>query len=92
MIINSKIEPQPGQVFEPGCFDENIGEVVKFMIDSSDHVGQGRIISVSVADDGTHAWLTLDVPNLASTSVDIGPLIVSTAEGPGYTGYGEEGL
>lgn len=92
MIINNRIDPQPGQVFEQGCFDENVGEVVDFIIEGSDHVGQGVITSVSVAEDGTHAWLTVDVPNLASSTPDIGPVVVAAQEGPGFTGYAEEGM
>lgn len=79
-------------MFEAGCFDENVGEQVNFMISGSTHVGVGTITSVEVAPDGSYAWLTVDVPGLASDTVDIGPVHVAAADGPGYDGYAEEAV
>lgn len=92
MIIKNRIDAPLGQVFASDCFDENLGEEVNIHISGSDHVGVGKIISIEVAKDGSHAWLTVDVPNLGSDTVDIGPIHVAAAEGPGYSGYAEEGL
>lgn len=92
MIINTRIEPQPGQLFGPGCLDENIGEVINFMIEGTDYVGHGVITATTVAEDGSHAWITCDVPGLASDTPDLGPVKVNAQEGPGYEGYAEEGV
>jgi len=92
MIINTRVDPQPGQVFKQGDFDENIGEEIDFMIQGYDYVGKAKITSASVAEDGSHAWLTCDVPGVASDTPDIGPMVLSAEEGPGYIGYAEEGI
>jgi hypothetical protein len=92
MIITVRMDPPRGQLFEAGCLDENVGEVIEFMINGKDHISHGTITAATVADDRSHAWLTVEVPNLASNSVDIGPAVLSTEEGPDYTGYAEEGF
>lgn len=92
MIIKNRIEPQPGQVFQSDCFDVNVGEEINLMISGDDHVGVGKIISVEVAGDGSHAWLVVDVPGLASDTIDIGPVHLAAQEGPGFDGYAEEGI
>lgn len=91
MIFKIKAEPGPDGRFYPGCFDENVGKVIPIRVGGLFAV-DGMIIGAEVSEDRSHAWVTIDAPQLGSDSPDLGTMIISTAMGPGFVGEAEESI
>jgi hypothetical protein len=50
---------KPGTVFAPDAFERQVGRTVPFKV-GDEVVGEARIVSVVVSDDGTDAEITLE--------------------------------